>query len=327
MLKVLLLVFTAAFAVTIYTQFANVEEVSMGTDAGMHATHHNKSLADMNERELMGMLLADAKRIDLFIQSIQKIPQDIANLLTLQKFSLEEITIIQKSILENSPELNGMSVNFEANMFIKEKKYFSSYLYRKNGQIIQTNLNDPAYDYFSRDWYMQPKERRKAVWISPYHAEGGTDILMTTYAVPFNIFDGKKESFAGVITVDVSIDWLVDYFPKNKILPRDGVITLISADGTILCARNKEWVVKETIFSLSEKFNLPDLKQIGREIQQGKHGVRKIYSENYNQYIEFYYTTIKTSGWGLLYLIPEAPISTADNGLMQDEKESAKERK
>lgn len=155
---------------------------------------------------------------------------------------------------------------------------------------------------------------------------------MTTYAVPFDTFDGEKEIFSGVVTIDISIDWLVRHFPKNKVLPRNGIVTLISAEGTILSTRNENWVGNETIFSLAETLNLPELREVGRAIQNGKHGDREIYSSHYNRHMMFYYTAIKANGWGLLYLIPDTPITDADDGLLQgaahsDKKSEKNERR
>lgn len=318
LIKVLLfLIITFGFVIC-YTNFVNVEHIGYMNDHPDSGREKSRLLEHMTEEQIMGMLLADAEHINLFVESIQKIPREIANIMGLQKFRLEEISIIQHSILKNCPELYGMAVAFEPYMFIKDKRYFSSYLYQKDGVIIETDLDDPLYDYFSQNWYLLPKIMQEPVWTSPAYDEGGGEAYMTTFSVPFDSFDGEKEIFSGVVTIDVSIDWLVHHFPRNKELPNNGIVTLIAEDGTILSSRNAAWVLNETIFSLSESLKLPELRAVGRAIQRGEHGIRKIYAESYNRYLKLYYTDIKADKWGLLYLIPETPFVEPD-----EEKQSA----
>ena len=310
--KGILLLIIIVGSVIGYTNIVNVDHVEyMKDNPNIGREEQQVLLAHMTTSQIMDMLLADAGHISLFVESIQKIPRDISNIMGLQKFRLEEITIIQNSILKNCPELYGMAVAFEPYMFDKEKRRFTSYLYRKAGEIIETDLDDPKYDYFTQNWYLLPKIMQKPVWTSPEYDAGGGEAYMTTYAVPFSSFEDEKEVFSGIVTIDVSIDWLVAHFPEHKKLPNNGIVSLIADDGTILSTSNDAWVINETIFSLSEALALPELRSIGRAVQRGEHGICEFYAPPYQGKVKLYYSPIKANKWGLLYLIPNNPIGLA----------------
>lgn len=92
---------------------------------------------------------------------------------------------------------------------------------------------------------------------------------MTTYAVPFSYFDGVAAHFTGVVTVDVSIDWLTRFFKAEKKLPRNGYVMLLSENGTVISAPEKKWEVNHTLFSLAVALKLPKLRRVGRDLQKG----------------------------------------------------------
>ena len=78
----------------------------------------------------------------------------------------------------------------------------SPYLYRKNGEIEQTNLAVPSYDIDSQAWLSQPIKLGKAVWTEPYFDAGGGEIWMITRSVP--LFDGTH--IAAIATTDVPVE-------------------------------------------------------------------------------------------------------------------------
>ena len=69
-----------------------------------------------------------------------------------------------------------------------------------------------------RGWLPQPwaaarqgrsRTLKAPVWSEPYFDEGGGNVVMTTYAVPFyRPGRGGQRRLAGIATADVSIDWL-----------------------------------------------------------------------------------------------------------------------
>ena len=50
----------------------------------------------------------------------------------------------------------------------------------------------------------------RAVWSEPYFDEGAGNIIMSTYSIPFSRTNGERRVFTGIVTADISLDWLVD---------------------------------------------------------------------------------------------------------------------
>jgi len=274
----------------------------------LNSITNNNSSSDsllLSNKEIRQMLTKDTKRINLFVKSIQKIPKEIATILALQKLSKEEIDIVLESILLNSPELFGTAVAYEPHAFNEWVLRSSSYVYRKNESVYYTTLDDPKYDYFSKDWYRLPEMLQQPTWMDPYYDDGGGGVFMTTYSVPFYFFDGVKETFTGIVTVDVSIDWLTDYVTTNKKLPNSGFVVLVSENGTIISSQNKEWVVNHTIFTLAISLDVPELREIGRALQKGESGVKTIKSPLSKETMNVFYATVAANKWGIMYVIPD----------------------
>jgi phosphoserine phosphatase RsbU/P len=244
------------------------------------------------------------KIVSRLIESVQKVPQDLAYILEFHNVNVTEIEILLESVLLNNNELFGSAIAFEPYQFDKDSLYFASYVYRSGDTNSFTSLNDPEYNYFYKDWYLVPKTLEKPTWSEPYYDEGGGNSLMSTYSVPFYHFDGYDEKFNGIVTVDVSIEWLINTFNSLESFWK-GYLMLISENGTIITASNKDWVFNETIFTLAEELNLPVLREAGRELQKGKSGMKIIDEFNDQKNWRLFYTAIHANNWGFVLLISE----------------------
>ncbi len=253
---------------------------------------------------IQNMVHDKVKRLNQIIESVQKIPQELTYILQYLDVDENEMQILQESVLAYNIELFGCAIAFEPYQFNKDSLYFAPYVYRSDKKYLFTNLSDPEYDYFNQDWYLVPKTLMQPTWSEPYYDEGGGNSLMSTYSVPFYSFDGVEEKFNGIVTVDVSIEWLEQLFVEvGKRF--EGQVILISENGTIIFAKNKEWIYNETIYTLAEELNLPLFREIGRELKNGKTGSKKIaaFDDNVNWLVA--YANIKSNKWSLLYFLPE----------------------
>lgn len=249
-------------------------------------------------------LAAEVKRINTIMESAQKTPQDLAYILEFHNAGLDEMNILMKSVLFNNEELFGGAIAYEPYTFNKDSLYFSPYVFRSADTLIATNLNDPDYNYFYKDWYLIPKTLGKPVWSEPYFDEGGGNMLMSTYSVPFYKFDGNKELFQGIVTVDVSVEWLKHAVESIGTVIKGHAI-LMSENGTIIAAPDKNWVYNETIFSLASEMNLPVLREIGQDLQKGMSGVKEITVFHNSRKWMAFYSSVKANKWGMILLIPE----------------------
>ena len=283
---------------------------------GFTATNLMKSTDDpdtitMSSGQILQMLKNDTERINLFVKSIEKIPKEIATILELQKLRTEEIKIVQNAIMLNSSEIFGTAVAYEPGSPGEKSPPKPLYAFRKDGKVRFSILDHPGYDYSNKDWYLLPKILNQPVWVNPYFDEGGGGVFMTTYAVPFSFFDGITSTFTGVVTVDVSIEWLTRFFNTEKKLPNNGFVMLLSEDGTVISAQEKGWVVNHTLFSLAVFLKLPELRRVGRDLQKGKSGTAEVMSPATGEAVKIFYAAVPANHWGILYIIPEKKQDTS----------------
>jgi sigma-B regulation protein RsbU (phosphoserine phosphatase) len=248
-------------------------------------------------------MTAIVKKMSRLIEFVQKIPQDLVYILEFQDVDEQEMKILLESVLFNNLEICGSAIAFEPNQFYKDSLYHATYVYRKGDRNIYTNLNGPEYNYFNKEWYQLPKTLMKPTWSEPYFDTGGGNIFMSTYSIPFSKFDGYKEEFKGIVTVDVSIEELKRNVQSVGKLWNCYTI-LVSGKGTVLSAPYEEWIFKESIFTLASKLNVPVFSEIGSDLKKGISGTKNLGRfEDQNDWLVFY-AIIPINQWGLIMLLP-----------------------
>ena len=260
--------------------------------------------AEENSRLLA---LETTGRIDSVLSSVQKMANNIAFSLEDATLTKEEILDLDRRVLANNPEIYGMAIAFEPYFLEKDKLFFAPYHYRSAGRIAFNMLGGPNYRYFYMDWYQLPKELGHSVWTEPYHDEGGGGVLMTTYAVPFyRTVDGKKV-FAGVVTADVSLQWLEEMLRDIRIYDT-GYAFLLSRHGTFITHPDRSLVMNQTIFSLAEETKSPELRRIGRKMLDGESAfvlLDEAVSED-ERYL--FHTGLEYGGWSLGVIFPKSEM-------------------
>jgi len=239
--------------------------------------------------------IAAVLKVEKVLSSVQKITDNYSKIIELSDFSKKELSKILRQEVENNSEIFGAALAFEPFYFDAGQKYYSPYFYRKSGKIDSKYLGNDEYDYFTLDWYQIPKELNRPLWSEPYHDEGGGGLVMTTYSVPIYRDNHGHKQFVGILTADISLDWLQEYMNSIKIC-KTGYGFMISSNGTIVTHPIKKCIMNETIFSIADEQQSPELRKIGRNMIQGK-----------KSFAEFEYRNLKT---GKLSWIAYAPITT-----------------
>jgi len=133
-------------------------------------------------------------------------------------------------VVKNNPSIYASAIAFEPYAFNKDKYYYSPYAYRNGDSIEETFLGAADYDYFIMDWYQIPSVIQQPYWSEPYYDDNGGNALLTTYSVPFYMNENGKREFGGIITIDISLEWLTDIVNSVKIF-ETGYAFLISRNG------------------------------------------------------------------------------------------------
>jgi signal transduction histidine kinase len=202
-------------------------------------------------------------------------------------------------------EILGACLAFEPFSRDAEEKYYSYYYYRRHDSISFMKLGNDKYDYFTLDWYEIPKELGKSVWSEPYFDEGGVDQLVSTYSVPLYDRRSGTRKFIGILTIDLSLDWFQNSISRIKVY-ESGFGFLLSKNGVMVSHPVKDFIMNETIFSIADERNSPELREIGRKMLKGEKGFGEITYNNARNGKPSWlaYAPVTLNGWSIGVVFP-----------------------
>ncbi len=259
------------------------------------------------EENAANLTQSTVNKIEGVLGTVAKIPENESYVFKDFDITTEQLHSYIRMIVKNNKEVFGGCVAFEPYSYYKDSLYFAPYCYKSEDSIICENLGTETYQYFYWDWYQIPSILQKPVWSEPYFDEGGGNILMCTYSVPFYRKSNGEKKFRGVVTVDISLEWLDELVSCIKIYEH-GYAFLLSQNGTVITHPNDKYEMHQTVFSLAEEYNVPELREVGRKMISGKSGFIEYTSIYTHQEGFMYYYPLETTGWSLAVLIPREEL-------------------
>lgn len=232
----------------------------------------------------------------------EKISNNYKFLLENQQLNTDSLLQYTQLIVKNNPAVLGCAIAFAPNYFPEKGRYFSPYTYRYNDSIISMNLGNENYEYFVMDWYQIPATMGQAYWSEPYFDTGGSDALVTTYSVPFSLNRDASEGVSGIITIDLSLNWLTDIVASVHVM-ETGYASVISRNGTYVTHPDKHLIMNQTIFSYAAELDNPALREMGRSMQSGETDFVEIELQGKEWF--FSYTPLLPSNWSLAVAFPK----------------------
>ena len=243
--------------------------------------------------------------IENVFRSAAKIPENLAYVLEAGMSNEKGLYRLMETVVKNNSEVFGSSIAFEPGAFFSERNRFSPYFFKDGDLVLQSNLDDPGYNYHLQDWYQIPKELNLPVWSEPYFDEGGGDIIMATYSVPFRWpNDGVNENkFRGIITIDISLVWLKHVFEELSIYD-NGYGFLLSQSGKYLVHPDPDNIMNASIFDIAELYQDKKLRELGREMVRGQTGFMNIIEPVTGQEVYLCFAPFPSSGYSMGIVIP-----------------------
>lgn len=244
-------------------------------------------------------------RIEQVLISIEKITQNQA--LFTQFFSPDDAAIhlmLTETVKANS-ELFGGALAFEPNYFYSNQKYYAPYAFRTQDSIQFSYLGNENYEYFYMDWYQIPFTLKKPYWTEPYYDEGGGNILMSSFSVPF-YQSAELKSVAGIATSNIALNWLTEIVDSIQVY-ESGYAFLISRTGTLISFPDKDKIMHESIFSLAKEMDDLKLREIGRNMIGGKSDLIYVDNELFPESWLFY-LPFPSNGWSLGIVFPNSEL-------------------
>lgn len=248
--------------------------------------------------------------VEKTLTAVQKIPDNFSKLILNGNYTAEELQKLLKVAVENNNEIFGAAISFEPDYVSPANKYSTIYISRDiEHKTTKTELiSTKDHSDQTMDWYLIPKQLGRPLWSEPYYDDGGGNIVMSTYSVPlYKIINGKKQ-FIGILAADLSLNWLQDIVSAIKIY-QTGYAFMVSRNGSLVTHPRKEMIMNETIFSIAEETNSPQLREIGRHMMKGESSFAEVEYHNVStgKLSWISYAPVTINGWsvGIVYPVDE----------------------
>jgi len=265
------------------------------------------------ESNARNLALSLVNRVETELAAVAKVTEGTARAIEIGRFTEQELLSLIQTTLEGNPGIYGSTVAFEPYAFSPQTRLYAPYYYRENGQIRFSRLED-SYQYVPYlywDWYQIPRELGQLEWSEPYFDEGAGNVLMSTCSVPFYADIGGARRLQGIVAADVSLDSLTALVSSVRIL-ETGYAALLSRNGVILAHPLTGAIMNETFFSIAEARNDASLRALGKKMVAGESGF-----VHYNSLVGvtswMYYAPIRSTGWTLAVVFPEAELLATVN--------------
>ncbi|MEW6366780.1 MAG: SpoIIE family protein phosphatase [Acidobacteriota bacterium] len=268
------------------------------------------------ENAARSLSASTVQRIEAVLKGVETMPRFMALELERRQFDADGLVDFIHSNLVANPDVYGSTVAYEPYAFKKDSYYFAPYWSWQGGELGLSWLGADTYRFHFHDWYLIPKEVEAPVWSEPYFDEGGGNILMTTYSVPFYGRVDWERKFRGVVTADISLDWLVNIISTVQLF-KSGYAFLISQNGVFVAHPDMSMVMRESIFSMAEAAGDPELRRIGREMIHGGQGFVRLDRFHRGRPAWLYYAPLPALGWSIGVVFPEEALFTEIHDLFQ----------
>jgi sigma-B regulation protein RsbU (phosphoserine phosphatase) len=265
------------------------------------------TLEEMTRQNAASLANNTVHKIEMVIRPSEKIPENLAWMLEAGAVPHDSVFPFLKQLLKNNPSISGCVIAYEPYSIDPERKYYAPFAYYdKQGNIDTNYLGGEDLNYFIRDWYQIPVMLEKNYWTEPYFAEGGGDMFLTSYSVPFYKRKNGKRQVAGVITIDISLNWLTDIVNSVEILETRYAF-LLSGNGVYVTHPDRSNIMNETIFTHAKELDEPKMREVGRDMISGKSKLRSVKLKDIGSVL-VYHTPIPSTKWSLGVVYPRDEI-------------------
>lgn len=253
------------------------------------------------DTKMQFLLNSTIQEMQTTLTAHEKLPLTLARTIEATGDTISKDTmysLIQQYLTANE-ETFGLGVWYDPFQYKNYLKYFGSYAYRFNGQILYTeDYNTEQYNYPGQEWYkLGLQTNEKVLWTNPYYDENSKSTILTTIA-PFYHYNGK---FRGVITANLHFDRL-QHIVSNIKVGETGWAFLVDNRGVYIVDKNQD---KLLTLKIDEDPN-PSLAAVGKQLLAQENG-ESFFEENGNTY-RVYFQEVPLTSWKLALVIPESEL-------------------
>lgn len=240
--------------------------------------------------------------VDKMLYSVEVAVKNIAWAIVENINDPEYMYSITERLLKANPFIYGSAVAFDPYYYSEKGLYYSPYSYRDGDMIKSKQLGSEDYDYHHMEWYQISYLMRKPYWNEPYFDTDGGEAMMITYSYP--LFDKDGDLF-GILTADVSLQWLTDQINSIQPYP-DSYNFMLGRGGSYLVHKQSDRILNETLFLVALELNDPNLETLAREMLAGNIGHLTTQDNTGEAFV--FYAPIESTGWSVAVVCPYSNV-------------------
>ncbi|MHC4420908.1 MAG: HD domain-containing phosphohydrolase [Planctomycetota bacterium] len=204
----------------------------------------------------------------------------------------------------------GAAMAFEPGSDTGDEALVCPYVHRGPDGLVQMNIGRDVYDWYGDEqwqWWHVPKGTGRGTWTDPYFDEDAGNVLMVTYAEPFQ----RDGVFRGVTTVDIMLPTLQESIGRQIIADLDYAI--FTRRGRYVYSTTRSEIMGKTVFEVVEEVGRPDIAEAARHIVSGRSGVATLQGwddppEAWEGWVGtqwVFYAPIESTRWAFAALMPQ----------------------
>jgi sigma-B regulation protein RsbU (phosphoserine phosphatase) len=249
-------------------------------------------------------------RIENVLQSVENVPINLASVIQNRDTVMFVGTrVVVEEVLLNNSLIYGASIAFAPRIEGTDTFYFAPYLYNVGDSIAFKDLANDEYRYTSKEWYTDARDSGAGGWSEPYFDQGGGEVLMATYTVPFYRDRGHGAVFAGVVTADLSLRGLQELIEGIKFFD-SGSGFLISSKGNIVTWPDIDSSDQKYVYNIFDEVKSRGVVEVLEKMTAGETGIvslRSIEAE-FNRDRWICYASVPSVNWSLGILFLESEL-------------------
>ncbi|WP_018995141.1 SpoIIE family protein phosphatase [Thioalkalivibrio sp. ALJ2] len=249
---------------------------------------------------------ATANRIRSSLNEVAGSAQGLASALNSGQIRPDGLFPVLDNVTLQSDAVQGAAVTYEPYAADPDERYYGPFSYETPNGITRMHLGGDDFDYFTRDWYQIPALTRSGFWTEPFPSAADPNRLITTYSRPF--FDpDDAEALRGIVTMDIELPALTARVDEVEIFD-SGFAFLVSPRTRFITYPQRDWIMRESLFSLAETLGEPELRELGRRIQQTDEGFSRVPEALLEEPARLYHVRLPEANWAVGVIIPEREL-------------------
>jgi sigma-B regulation protein RsbU (phosphoserine phosphatase) len=252
------------------------------------------------ERRAVLIAEAEASQVEEVLRSAEEGARLLATTLGHTSASNMELERVIRAFVEGNKRVYGSTIAANPNT----RGLYAPYFYKGPDGIARADLATPSYDYPAQEWYSGAAKAGEPRWSEPYFDEGGGNVVMVTYTVPV-FTDASKDSFAGVVTADIALEWLAQSIASQSLQGSEYAMVL-SRRGDILAHPDRD-ILKTTTDALrkGERTIDPHARAVADRMLRGEHGFEAFEDPYLGKRVRAVFRPVGGAGWSIGVVYPE----------------------